>query len=171
MLSPFTNVAAINALVIDREPFTLELYEEVLPLAQKCWEENTRLKAETCAYYGERDFKIEPDISEYQRLAALGLVVIVTLRDEGVLKGYVSGFLYRSWHHKHILCSNVDSIYIEPDYRSYTVVVVERFEKEFEKLGAGIIGWPTHVNGPVYEILKRRGYVGDDIVMEKRLCV
>jgi len=59
-LSPI--VAAINALVIDREPFTLELYEEVLPLAAEVLEENTRLKAETCAYYGERDFKIDPDL-------------------------------------------------------------------------------------------------------------
>lgn len=154
---------------IEKELFTAELYEEILPLAQKCWEESTINKAETCAYYGERDFKIEPDIPEYQRLAVLGSVVIVTLRDEGVLKGYVVGFLYRSWHHKRIFCGNGDSIYIEPAYRSYTAVVVDRFEKEFMKLGAGIIGWPTHVNGPVYEVLKARGYVGDDIVMEKRL--
>ena len=35
-----------------------------------------------------------------------------------------------------------------------------------------IIGWPTHVDGPMYALLKARGYVGDDIVMEKRLpCV
>jgi hypothetical protein len=35
----------------------------------------------------------------------------------------------------------------------------------------GIIGWPVHLNGPVYDVLKAKGYVGDDIVMEKRLCV
>jgi hypothetical protein len=156
--------------VIEKEPFTLELFQELLPLAQKCWEESTVNKAETCAYYGERDFQIDPDTSEYQRLADLGSVVLVTLRDGGVAKGYVVGFLYRSWHHRKILCGNGDSIYIEPGYRSYTAVMAERFEKEFFGMGAEIIGWPTHVNGPVYEILKSRGYVGDDVLMEKRLC-
>jgi hypothetical protein len=48
-------------------------------------------------------------------------------------------------------------------------VAAERFETEFKALGAAIIGWPAHINGPVYEVLKARGYVGDDIVMERRL--
>ena len=151
---------------IEKEPFTRALYEEILPLGKKCWSESTLHKGKDCAYYGERDFEIEPDISAYEK----GTVVIVTLRDEGALKGYVAGFLYRSWHHKHILCGNVDSMYVEPDYRSYAGVIAERFEKEFKELGAQIIGWPAHINGPVYEILKARGYTGDDIVMEKRLC-
>ena len=36
-------------------------------------------------------------------------------------------------------------------------------------LGAQIIGWPVHFNGPVYDLLKAKGYIGDDIVMEKRI--
>ncbi len=149
----------------------MELYEEVLPLGRKCWAESTTNKGETCAYFGERDFAIEPDTEVYQRLADQGSAVIVTLRDNESLKGYVVGFLYRSWHHREILCANVDSIYIEPPYRAYTAVVCEVFEKAFASLGAKIVGWPTHINGPVFEFLKARGYVGDDIVMEKRLCV
>ena len=49
--------------------------------------------------------------------------------------------------------------------------MTERFEKEMAARGSIIIGWPTHPDGPVYELLKARGYVADDIVMEKRLCV
>jgi hypothetical protein len=150
---------------IERELFTTALYEEILPLGKKCWAESTLNKGEDCAYHGERDFEIEPDTSVYEN----GSVVIFTLREEEELKGYVAGFLYRSWHHKHILCANVDSIYIEPEYRSYAGVMAEMFENEFKKLGAQIIGWPAHINGPVYKILKARGYSGDDIVMEKRL--
>ena len=156
-------------LTIEREEFTEALYQEILPLGQRCWEESTTNKAEDCAYYGERDFEIEPDTSVYHQAAAQGRLVVVTLRDKGVLVGYVVGFLYRSWHHNRILCANVDSIYIEPAYRSCASVVADRFEKEFVSLGAAIIGWPTHINGPMYSVLKSRGYVGDDIVMEKRL--
>jgi len=154
---------------INKEPFSLDVFAELLPLAQKCWNESTEFKGQTCAYYGDRDFEIEPDKEAYQRLADQGSLVMVMLRDEGKLQGYVVGFLYHSLHHKKILCGIGDNIYVEPDYRAYTAVVAERFEKEMKSLGVKIIGWPVHMNGPVYELLKARGYVGDDIVMEKRL--
>jgi hypothetical protein len=158
-------------IAIEKEPFTLDLAAEILPLAQKCWEESTRIKADTCAYYGEREFAVEPDMEVYERLAAQGSVVLATLRDDTALKGYVIGWIYSSLHHKRILCGHGDSIYIEPSYRSYTAVVAEKFEQAMKDLKVQAIGWPTHIDGPVYGVLKARGYVGDDIIMEKRLCV
>lgn len=154
---------------IEKEQFTLDVAAEILPLAQSCWNESTIIKKETCAYYGERDFQIEPDTEGYERLATQGLLVLVTLRDDTVLKGYVIGFLYRSMHHKKILCGIGDSVYVEPEYRAYTAVVAERFEQAMKELKVEIIGWPTHIDGPTYQVLKTRGYVGDDIVMEKRI--
>lgn len=143
---------------------------ELLPLAQKCWNESTVAKGETCAFYGERDFQIEPDLEAYQRLADAGSLVFVTLRDEqAALKGYVVGFTYRALHHKRILGGIGDSIYIEPQYRSYTGVIAEIFENALKALGVQIIGWPVTPDGPIHEVLKARGYVGDDIVMEKRI--
>lgn len=156
---------------IDKQPFSRELFEEMLPLAQKCWQESTVAKGETCAFYGDRDFEIVPHVEEYQKLTRLGSMVVVTVRAAGLLVGYVEGFVYRSLHHKSIVGAIGDSIYIEPEYRSYAAVVIERFETEVQALGAAILGWPTTLNGQVYQILKARGFVGDDIVMEKRLCV
>jgi hypothetical protein len=157
---------------IEKEVFNSELAKEVLPLARKCWAESTAFKGETCAYFGDRDFVIEPDTEAYQKLENQGALVLVTLREEKELKGYVIGFLYNALHHKNILCGVGDSIYIEPDYRAHTWAVAKRFETELAVRGAKILGWPVHLNGPVYEILKAKGYVGDDIVMEKRLiCV
>lgn len=155
---------------IDKEPFSLELFEEILPLAQKCWHESTTIKAETCAFYGERDFDVEPDVDQYRKLSELGSLLIMTLRGYGRLCGYATGILYRSMHHKKILCAMGDTIYIEPEFRSYTSPFAERFEAELAAAGVGIIGWPTSASGPLYQILKARGYVGDDTVMEKRLC-
>lgn len=142
---------------------------EILPLGQKCWNESTVEKAERCAFYGERDFQIEPNLEAYQRLADTGALVLVTLRDEGKLKGYVSGFTYRALHHRRILGGIGDSIYIEPEYRSYAVVMVDRVEEQFGSMGVGIIGWPTQEGGAVHQVLKAKGYIGDDIVMEKRI--
>lgn len=153
---------------IEAEAFTPELAAEILPLAQKCWNESTTIKGETCAYYGERDFAVEPDTEAYLRLAENGLLVVVTLRNEALM-GYVMGILYPSLHHKKILCAIGDSIYVEPEHRAYTGVIAARFEDEMRGRGVQIIGWPAHIDGPVYQVLKARHYVGDDIVMEKRL--
>jgi hypothetical protein len=162
--------AGVFAMIcIEQEPFNLEVAAEMLPLAQKCWEESTAFKKDTCAYYGERDFQIEPDTQGYQQLADMGLVVLITLRSDGVLKGYVLGLLYKSKHHKKIACSISDSAYLEPQCRSYAGVMIDKFGTAMKAEKVEIIGWPTHIDGPWFAVLKARGYVGDDIVMEKRL--
>ena len=158
-----------NAIAV--EPFSRELYEEILPLARKCWSENTEQKLKTCAFYGDRDFAVEPDYETYQQIDKTRPILILTLRDSAILTGYVVGLLYNSWHHKRIKCIGCDSVYVEPSYRSFAPVLIKRFEKEAAERGVEIIGWPTTQNGPVHELLKAMNYVGDDIVMEKRLCV
>lgn len=154
---------------INKENFTEELAQELLPLGQKCWEESTLAKAEKCAFYGERDFQIDPDLVQYQKLSDLGALVIVTLRDDAVVKGYVSGFTYKALHHKRILGAIGDTIYVEPEYRSYTGVMIDMFLSEMRERNVQIVGWPTLPDGPVYHLLKDLGFVGDDIVMELRM--
>lgn len=155
--------------VIEKEPYSPALHAEIMPLAQKCWQESTIIKADSCAFYGERDFDIEPFIEAYEGLNSKGVLVVITLRVDGALEGFIEGFSYRAMHHSKIVGGIADSIYIEPKYRSYTGVLIERFEGEMSKLGVGIIGWPTQKDGPVYNVLVAKGYVGDDIVMEKRI--
>lgn len=155
---------------IQTEPFDAAIFEELLPLIQKGWDECSTIKAETCAFHGNRDFVIKPAFETYKKLADAGSMVLVTLRDHGVLQGYVEGFLYQALHHTGVLCGIGDAIYIEPGYRSHVLKMIVRFEDELRNLKAEIIGWPTHINGPLYKVLKAHGFVGDDIVMEKRLC-
>lgn len=156
--------------VVDTEPLTDELFAQIVPLAQKCWDESTAVKGEDCAYHGERSFAIEPDSEQYMALQKSGALLIITLRDEGTLRGYLIGIHYRALHHRKVTCGLGDSMYLEPQYRFHHAgAVAEKFEAEMTARGAGIIGWPAHLKSPLYEFLKARGYVGDDIVMEKRL--
>lgn len=155
-------------MIIAQEILTETLIAEMLPLGQACFDESTLIKKDTCAYYGERSFAVEPDVERYKALCKSGRMVLLTLRKE-TLKGYLIGFTYQSLHHRKILCASVDSIYIQPEYRSYTAVLCEKFEQAMDDLYVEIIGWPTHIDGPVYQVLKARGYVGDDVIMEKRL--
>jgi hypothetical protein len=157
-------------ITIAQESFNLEVGAEILPLAQAGWDESTDIKGPTCAYFGERAFLIEPDVERYQELNQRGLLVFMALRNDSVLKGYILGLTYWSLHHRRILCGIADTAYVDPAYRAYTTVIAEKFEAAMRKLNVEIIGWPTHADGPVYEVLKARGYVEDDVVMEKRLC-
>jgi hypothetical protein len=156
-------------ITIEREVFSRDTAAEILPLAQRSWEESTVFKKESCAYFGDRDITLDPDIDRYVALSEQGSVVLMALRDSGVLQGYIIGLVYRSLHHKPITGGIGDLTHIEPSYRSYTAVMIEKFEREMKALDVDVIGWPTHIDGPVYEVLKARGYVGDDIVMEKRI--
>ena len=155
---------------IDKESYNDALRTELMPLAQKCWDAESEVKAKTCAYYGERNFAIAPDIATYKLFADLGLLLIITLREQTKLVGYAIGFTYQSLHHK-VMCACGDSFYIEPQYRSYAGPLEERFEKEFAKMGAEIFGWGVTPGSSLHSLLVAKGFIADDVVMEKRLCV
>lgn len=147
------------------------LFAEALPLYQSCWRECTVEKGASCAGYGERNFAIEPDRDTYLALARNGQLLALTLRDRGKLVGYALGVIYFSRHHKSILCANGDSIYTRPRYREFLPAMLDAFANELEKRGVKMLGWPVHTSGAVHAILVSKGYVADDVVMEKRLCV
>lgn len=152
-----------------QEPFSEALCEEIRPLGQKCFDESTLLKADTCAFYGDREFALEPDIEQYRALASAKSLQFLTLRDSGVLVGYIIGITYRCMHHKKIKGAIGDSMYIEPEYRSYAGPLVDRFLEMMTAEGAGIVGWPVTPQSYLHKVLVARGFVEDDVVMEKRL--
>lgn len=153
------------------ELFTRSLFDEILPLAQKSWDECSEIKNETCVFHGERGFKIQPDVDQYLTLQASESLIALTLRNEdGELKGYSLGVLYRSLHHRPIICGNVDSFYIEPECRSYVRSFIARIEQEFADRQVVVMGWPTTASGSLCAALKQLGYIADDVVMEKKLC-
>lgn len=155
---------------ISIEPFTRELSEEILPLGQKSWEECSEIKKDTCAYHGQRDITIDPDIGHYLYLYEHNSLIAMTLRDnENILRGYALLILYKSLHLKTELCGNVDTFYVQPDYRRSMPRFMSQIEYELRNRDVSIIGWPVTMMSKMYEILKRRGYIADDVVMELKL--
>lgn len=152
------------------EAFTRELAGEIVPLGQQSWDECSEIKKDTCAYHGQRGLPIDPDIDQYLFLAAHDSLIAMTLRDDGeVLRGYALLILYKSLHLKTELCGNVDTFYVQPDNRRSMSRFMSRIEETFRDRGISIIGWPVTRTGKLYEILKRRGYIADDVVMELKL--
>lgn len=152
------------------ETFTRELADEIVPLGQQSWDECSEIKKDTCAYHGQRGLAIDPDIDQYLHLAEHNSLIATTLRDEdGVLHGYSLAILYRSLHLKTELCGNVDTFYVQPEYRRSMPRLMSYVENTLRERGVSIIGWPVTMTGMLYEILKRRGYIADDVVMELKL--
>src|ERR1700677_1716985 len=152
------------------ETFTPELAAEIIPLGQQAWDECSEIKKDTCAYHGQRGLPIDPNIEQYLLMQRHGHLVAMSLRgDDGVLRGYTLMILYRSLHLKDELCGNVDTFYVQPEYRQSMPRFMSGVEEELRSRGVSIIGWPVTLAGKMYEILKKRGYIGDDIVMELKL--
>lgn len=152
------------------ESFTRELAAEITPLGQQCWDECSEIKKDTCAYHGQRGLAIDPNIDQYLHLQAHNCLIAMTLRsDEGVLHGYALMVLYHSLHLKNELCGNVDTFYVQPKHRRFMPRFMSHLEDEFQSRGVSIIGWPVTMTGKMYEILQRRGYIADDVVMELKI--
>lgn len=155
---------------ISIEPFTRELANEIVPLGQQSWDECSEIKKDTCAYHGQRGLAIDPDIDQYLYLAEHQSLIAMTLRDDDkVLRGYALLILYKSLHLKTELCGNVDTFYVQPNFRRSMSRFISEIEEVLRLRGISIIGWPVTMTGKMFEILKRRGYIADDVVMELKI--
>lgn len=152
------------------ENFTRELADEIIPLGQQSWDECSEIKKDTCAYHGQRGLPIDPDIDQYLYLAGHDSLIAMTLRDDGrVLRGYALLILYKSLHLKTELCGNVDTFYVQPEYRRAMVRFIHQIANTLRDRDVSIIGWPVSKGGKLYKILKRLGYIADDVVMELKI--
>ena len=152
------------------EPLTQELADEIIPIGQQSWDECSEIKKDTCAYHGQRGLAIDPDRDQYFNLSDQGALLTVTLRDDGdVLRGYALVILYKSLHLKTELCGNVDTFFVQPAFRKSMPRMISKIEETLRDLGISIIGWPVSMTGKMFEILQRRGYHADDVVMELKL--
>lgn len=153
------------------EELTPELFEELLPMGQKLWDECSEIKKDTCSFHGERGLKIQPNQKLYLGLQATKNLSVYVLRDAGgVAVGFSFCIFYNSLHHEVVPCANVDLFYIEPKYRSSIKRLIRTMEDEFRSRGVVVVGWPISPMGKLFEILKTLGYAPDDVVMEKRIC-
>lgn len=152
------------------ESFTRELAAEIVPLGQQSWDECSEIKKDTCAYHGQRGLQIDPDIDQYLFLSQHHSLIAMTLRDDGdVLRGYALLVLYKSLHLKTELCGNVDTFYVQPKHRRSMPRFMSAIEETMRERGVSIVGWPVTMTGKLYKILKKRGYIADDVVMELKL--
>jgi len=152
------------------ETLTLELAAEITPLGQECWDECSEIKKDTCAYHGQRGLPIDPNNEQYLAMQANGCLSVLTLRDEeGALQGYSLLITYYSLRLCKELCGNVDTFYVRPAFRQYMPRFMSAVEETLRSRGVSIIGWPVTMSGKLFQILQKRGYIADDVIMELKI--
>jgi hypothetical protein len=157
----------MNAIVkpkvtIVRERYSQRLCEELLPLLKKNW-------VRTESYIG--GLEVDPDFERYKRLDAMDMVTCVTARIEGLLIGYAIYFTSFSSHHKTVKTGHGDMIYVEDEPGMGHIVFDLLKECERLQRAANVFctGWFVRKESRFYAILRSRGYVDDEIMMEKKL--
>lgn len=96
--------------------------EEVKPLLPLHWQEIALDK---------ESVPLDPDWDEYDRLAEMGRLHLLTVRDDDKLVGYYVGIVKPHLHYKSTLMAFNDVMYIKPEYRQGMVGV--RIFKEIER--------------------------------------
>lgn len=102
---------------------------------------------------------LSPQYEEYLRRDALGMVVTITLRNDGQLVGYWIGFKAPGLHYSTCLTLHMDIFFVHPDYRdgSAGIKLFKAMEKEAKRQGVQrlFVGSKVHKDASrLFEALK-----------------
>ncbi len=140
----------------------LSVIEEIKPLLREHWLEIANFKD---------SIPLDPDWAKYQAMEAAGMLVIITMRRGGKLVGYSIFMLLNHPHYQSTLFAMNDILYLVPaERRGLTGIrLIKESERILMKMNVKKITWhlkPQHDFSP---ILKRMGYMHEEICMGKVL--
>lgn len=148
-------------LVAQPEPFAPFL-EEVKPLLPLHWEELALNKDKV---------PLSPQYDEYLRRDALGMVLVVTLREAGELVGYFVGFVAPGLHYSTCLTLHLDIFWLKPEHRGKMggVKLFHAVEAEAKRRGVQrlFVGSKCHL--PADFLFERLGYEKVEHVFSKMI--
>ena len=143
-----------------REPASHELFQEMMPLLQKHWEEIAHFK----------DIPLEPDWDMYLKIDQSGALRNFTARDDqGKLIGYAVFFVRSNINYKSSIQASQDVIFIDPTVRGFGAKFILWCDKQLKDEGIDAVYHhvkEAHNFGPM---LERLGYKLVDLIFTKRL--
>lgn len=112
---------------------------------------------------------LHPDFDRYIALEQAGNLLVVTIRDSGMLVGYCIMMLGEHLHYTDLECANNDVIYLAPKYRRGRagLELIKFLEKQ---LPGYMATWHVKIKHPqLGKILEYLGYEAFEIVYKKRI--
>lgn len=104
---------------------------------------------------------LDPEYETYIRAAQKGEIVYVTLRDNGILVGYVIYFVRPGLHYRTCLTAIMDILYVHPDHRGNGggLKLLDCSERELRR--RGVKNWimgNKKKNPKLSELLRQLGF-------------
>ena len=115
---------------------------------------------------------LDPDYDRYLSLEAKKQLKVFTLRtDDQELIGYAVFIITPMLHYKSTVCAANDLLYIDRKYRQGMTGVkfIKYCESKIKEYGADKITWHVKESNNFVPILKRMGYITEDIIVGKIL--
>lgn len=154
---------ATGLAVLQREPLTDALWEELMPLLAAHWDE--------IAHY--RDIPLKPEKPRYFQLQRNGALRIWTSRLEGALIGYLAVFVAPNLHYADSLCASQDVLYVDPAHRGgrLGMDMIQHAEHCLRAEGCQVFVQHSKASAEktIGRFLQRAGYELVDLVYQKRL--
>lgn len=142
-----------------------EFYFSVLPEMARLYPDHWRELA------ADSDIPLAPRYEAYAALAVADQILVVTLRDDGVLAGYFMGFILPELHYETCLSCTGDIFYISPAYRRSQNGVKLFRQVEVECRKRHVQRW--HVTSKLKKdcgaLLRRIGFTAVEMHYSKRL--
>lgn len=115
---------------------------------------------------------LKPDYERYYSLEEKNQLKVFTLTtDEGIMIGYAVFIIGPMLHYKSTICAANDLLYIEKSYRQGMTGIkfIKYCEAKMKDCGAHKITWHIKESNNFFPILKRMGYIKEDIIVGKML--
>jgi len=134
-----------------QEESAQDCLEEIKPLIEMHWEE--------IAVYKDK-IKLNPDFDKYLLLDSMGMLHILTARDDDKLIGYFISFIQPNMHYKDSLFATNDILYIDPVYRKGSVgyKLFKKAEDSLKGIGVDVIIIHSKVNNDFKPLMDKLGY-------------
>jgi GNAT superfamily N-acetyltransferase len=115
--------------------------------------------------------KLNPDWEEYNKLEQANKFILITVRLDSALIGYIAFFIKPHIHYKDLVVASNDVLYLKKEYRlgMTGVRMLKYAEQTVKELGANKITWHVKHSSDFRPILHRMGYFDEDIIVGKIL--
>jgi GNAT superfamily N-acetyltransferase len=114
-------------------------------------------------------YAYDPNVVMYDLLDESNALLVLTLRIDGVLKGYsVTAFSFNTLH-KDVLNSQCILLYVAKDIRGSGLKLMRKTEEAAEAKGSELHVWDVPARNDFSVILERQGYAKIETMYGKRL--
>lgn len=113
------------------------------------------------------------DYEAFAQLDNVGILHLMTVRDNDKLIGYYASIVTPSLHHKGTLFAASDVIYIAKDYRDAKTgsTLISKTEESLKKLGVKVMHVTYKSDHPLDKLLNRLGFEMSEITYSKYIGV